>query len=114
MILELPWPDKKLSPNSRLHHMVLAAAKKAYREQCRTIASQSIPTLPEGRIRLEIMFYPPANRGYDIDGLLSRMKSGIDGVATAWGIDDVRFRPILIDIGHKRQNGVVEITIKTT
>lgn len=111
MKLTLPWPSKELSPNARLHYHALAKAKAAFRAECGWIAKVNKPMLPEGRIRLEIMFHPPSRHHWDLDGLLSRMKSGLDGVCEVWGIDDVRFRPIQIDIGEPVKGGSVILTI---
>ena len=32
--VSLPWPDKSLSPNARVHRMKLAGIKKRQRQTC--------------------------------------------------------------------------------
>lgn len=85
----LPWPSNKLSPNGRLHWAVVAKAKKAARQEAwaLTKASKAKPA-----VSLHLTFCPPDRRRYDIDGLLSRCKAYLDGIADAWGVDDNTFR----------------------
>jgi crossover junction endodeoxyribonuclease RusA len=93
--LVLPWPELDLSPNTASHWRVKAKAKALYRERCNYIALHS-PACQKARAylhnakeaRLVIAFYPPTARSYDLDNLLARMKSGLDGLADAWGYND--------------------------
>jgi crossover junction endodeoxyribonuclease RusA len=93
--LVLPWPELDLSPNTASHWRVKAKAKALYRERCNYIAIHS-PACQKARAdlhnakkaRLTIEFYPPTARSYDLDNLLARMKSGLDGLADAWGYND--------------------------
>lgn len=51
-----------------------------------------LPDMPkEGAITLDIEFVEPDRRQRDIDNMLSSMKSGIDGIADALGVNDRRF-----------------------
>lgn len=93
--LELPWPPKQLSPNARNHWATTAKAKKAYRARCGAIARQAgVGVLQAGCERLEVhlRFFPPDRRLRDLDNLLASMKSGLDGLADALGVDDSRWR----------------------
>jgi crossover junction endodeoxyribonuclease RusA len=85
----LSWPSNKLSSNARLHWATKAKAVKAYRKECgwQTIAS-GIGKINASSLKVTTTFFPPDRRHYDADGLLSRMKSGFDGVADAIGLDD--------------------------
>jgi crossover junction endodeoxyribonuclease RusA len=93
MELTLPFPPSILSPNARPHWAAKAKAAKAYRHECFVACRIAGLILPEtdGKLHLWIDFYPPSGRKYDDDGLLSRFKSGRDGMADYLGIDDVRF-----------------------
>ena len=51
----------------------------------------------EGNIPLSLVFMPPDKRKRDLDGLVSAAKAEIDGMAQALGVDDSRFRPLLVD-----------------
>ena len=91
--LTLPWPDKVLSPNGRYHWVVKSRAVKAYRMTCWALALEAKLKAPaEGPIDVYLTFRPPSNRHFDQDGLISRMKSGLDGLADALGVNDQRFR----------------------
>jgi hypothetical protein len=43
--------------------------------------------------------------------MLAAMKSALDGVAEALGVDDSRFRPILIDVGEVEKPGRVIVGV---
>lgn len=89
----LPWPPKELSPNARLHWRVLALAKKAYRAACAQEAkAQGIGPMQANGLHVSLVFVPPNRRAFDLDGLLSRMKSGLDGLADVVEIDDSKWR----------------------
>lgn len=92
LILTLPWPSSALSPNQRLHWSKLARAKKAYREACAwTAKEQGARPMKADKLHLSLVFYPPNRRAFDLDGLLSRMKSGLDGLADVLEVDDSRW-----------------------
>lgn len=87
--ITLPWPPKELSPNSRLHWSKLARAKKAYRAVCALQArAQGARQQKAMKLHLSLTFYAPTRRAYDLDNALARMKSGLDGLADALGVDD--------------------------
>jgi crossover junction endodeoxyribonuclease RusA len=92
MMFTLPWPPKELSPNARLHWSALARAKKAYREACHiTARQQGACKLKADRIHVAFTFYPPNRARRDLDGCISRMKAGIDGLADVLGVDDSKW-----------------------
>lgn len=75
------------------------------------LARQAPPMLPEeGPIELDIEFVPPNRRAHDLDNCLASLKSGLDGVADAWKVNDKRFKLTI----HKadRIGGMVKITWK--
>lgn len=93
MNLVLPFPPKELSPNARLHHMALARAKKAYRTRCAWEAkAQGVTRIEAERLSVHFTFFPPPpKRRRDLDGLIARMKSGIDGLVDVLGVDDSKW-----------------------
>lgn len=108
-----PWPTKELSPNARVHWAVLAKAKKAYRLACFALAKQAKVIAPGmGDIRVEMTFYPPSRRDRDGDNLIASMKSGLDGLADAMGVNDKRFKikpPVVSD----HLGGMVKVQISS-
>lgn len=107
--IALPWPPKELSPNGRKHWRGLAKFKAAYRDTCRIeTLLQCRPDylqLPE-RIHLSMDFVPPDRRRRDRDNLVAAMKSGLDGVADALGINDERFAVLTVRTVEGEQAGV--------
>lgn len=115
MILELPWPDRKLHPNARTHWRAKARATRLARGDAfifaRAAGWHTFP-LPEGRLHLWLDFYPPDRRRRDDDGLLASMKAARDGIADALKIDDARFvsHPCVMDDVVQGGKVVVRIT----
>ena len=93
--LNFPWPSPQLSPNARKHWAAAARAKKAYRARCRAIASAAgvgQVLAGKGALEVHLTFFPPDRRGRDWDNMLASMKSGLDGLADAAGVDDRHWR----------------------
>ena len=85
----LPWPPKELSPNTRQHHMALHRAKKAYRADCAWQAKdQGMKLVNAETLHVHLTFHKPTKRAMDLDNMLARMKSGLDGLAEVLGVDD--------------------------
>jgi crossover junction endodeoxyribonuclease RusA len=101
--VKLIWPNAKLSPNARQHWAIKAYAVKKYRRECFIETKFQVPNVikPEGRLTLEVEFYPPQRRAYDRDNLLARMKSGIDGMADALGINDKEFATVVVKVADQ-------------
>lgn len=101
MKIVLPWPDKKLSPNARLHWR----AKVGPRTDAKRVAAWSAFTAEgfhrarqalqanDEPIPVTITFYPPDKRHRDDDNMIGSFKAARDGIADALGVNDRRFRP---------------------
>lgn len=112
MQIILAWPPTELSPNSRLHWAVVAKAKKAYRNACGLEAiMQGVQRTTAPRLHIALEFVPPTRRGFDADGLLSRMKSGIDGLADVIGLDDKHWEFSISRATEPAKGGCVRVTI---
>lgn len=112
MILSFPWPDSKLNPNRIVHYHVRAKIKAAYKADCYLIAKAAAfgHEFLAGSMRLSLLFMPPDRRSRDLDNLLASMKSGLDGISLAFGVNDKLFRPITVDFGDITKNGLVKIS----
>ena len=110
--VKLPWPPKELSPNSMLQWSKKAKKKKEYRIACWTLSLEAKLVAPpgEGKIPIEITFYPPDKRHRDADNMVASIKSGLDGVADALKINDKRFLPTFKF--EEQVLGMVVITLK--
>lgn len=118
-MLTLPWPHPDLNPNRRAHRMAKAKIAAAYKQACSVLAQnylQPIVDMKHKARKLEtchilLTFNPPDARRRDLDNLHASMKSALDGVALAWGIDDRKFRPVTVDFGPVVKGGSVTIEI---
>jgi crossover junction endodeoxyribonuclease RusA len=106
----LPWPPKELSPNARLHWSKVSKAKKSYRAACAwTAKSQGLTAMEADTLHLSLTFFPPTRRAFDLDNALSRMKSGLDGLADVLGVDDAHWTLTIAKAGEI--GGMVRVRI---
>ena len=118
MIITLPWPDRRLSPNARLHFRVVAAVKKQARADAHILATVALSlkdkraiSAGDGKIPIEVRFYPPDNRHRDDDNAIASFKAARDGIADSIGVDDKRFQPVYRFMDPDKP-GRVEVEIK--
>lgn len=107
-----PWPDKRLSPNARVHWAQKSKAAKAARHAGYFAAKEAKARIDwEGAVHAFITFYPPDRRHRDDDNLVASFKNYRDGIADALGIDDKRIRihPVVAD--EIRTGGAVEVVL---
>lgn len=112
----LPWPPSALSPNTRhAHWSQLAKAKRRYRQACHLEAlaghCRLMRLAPDERLHLTLLFVPPDRRARDLDNLIASMKSGLDGVADALGVDDSRWA-LTCSIDEREIGGMVRVAIE--
>ncbi len=111
-MLTLPWPPSILNPNRIAHWAQKSKVKAKYKSDCYFLVKSQPPRIFKcGDIHLTLIFHPPTRRKFDMDNALAAMKSGLDGVALAWGINDCLFRPITIDSGEVVKGGSVELSV---
>lgn len=77
--VDLPWPSRDLHPNARVHWATRARAA-------------GIGRMEAEALHVTVIFTPPNNRAHDLDGLLSNVKSYLDGIVDVVGIDDRHWR----------------------
>ena len=114
---ELPWPPQELSPNYRAHWTKTAKAKKRYRAACRAAgAAAGLAAIPEGArdVFIALAFVLPDRRSRDLDNLLARMKSGLDGLADAMGVDDRHWRLAIEIAPEVVKGGAVLVTVEVS
>ena len=111
-MITLPFPPRVLHPNARPNHFVKAKAAKAYRAHAFYAAKAAgVKKADKGQsAHVDITFHPPNRRKHDLDGLLSSLKSGLDGISDAIGIDDSLWS-ISIKKGQPITGGSVSISI---
>lgn len=110
-VVTLPWPARALHSNARPHWAAKAGAVKKARADARNLAKPLVRGLKADRLRINITFHPPSNRG-DTDNMLTACKAYLDGIADATGIDD-RFFDIEKPVrGEPKKGGEVKIQIE--
>lgn len=101
MIIYLPWLDPTLSSNARVHWSQTAkAVARARRDACVntlsiTNSAKRAVAASLDKIDIKVTFYPPDNRRRDKQNMPANktIKSYLDGIADALGIDDNKFNP---------------------
>ena len=114
MIIRLDFPSSDLSANERGEHWSgYAKAAKRYRRDCwalclsqTTARDRALIGSDGDRIDVHLEFFRPHKFRYDKDGLLTRMKSGLDGIADALHVNDYTFNPTF-DIAKDTGNYVL-------
>ena len=89
--VRLPWPDKALHSNARVHWAQKSKATASARQYARTMAKKAgvgILLGPAPVILIE--YWPPTRRG-DPQNVPAALKAHIDGIADAMGCDDKKF-----------------------
>lgn len=110
--IDLPWPSRELHPNARVHFMARAKAAK----RCRVLAAweakaAGVRKMAATGLAVTAVFFPPDNRRRDTDGMLSSIKSYLDGIADVIGVDDSRWNLAIRREAPKKPGSVrVEIS----
>ena len=90
--LELPWPNAVLNPNNHKHWKAKMKPAKAQKTTAFALTKQAnLTPFKTHKIHVIVDFYAEDRRHRDSDNFLTALKSGLDGVALAMGIDDSRF-----------------------
>ena len=113
--IELSWPDKRLSPNSRVHRQLVAREKSLQRNVAKLRAwEQGYKKLVnvEGSYEIEYIFHPPDRRKRDIDNCLSMMKAAQDGVCDFLEVDDYRIKRTVLEWGEVVKGGKVVLRLE--
>ncbi|MEO9230895.1 MAG: endonuclease [Devosia sp.] len=110
--IDLPWPDKILSPNARAHHFARSRAAKKARSAAWALALEAMhgANARWTCASLAWCFSPPSRRRFDADNIISSLKSAQDGIADALGIDDSNFRSTY-SMGEPVKGGVVRLMV---
>jgi crossover junction endodeoxyribonuclease RusA len=117
MLIVFPYPDRRLSPNARLHWHKLAQVKAMARQEAKILATVAIPlrlkkelAASEDKIPITVRIYPPDNRHRDADNAFASCKAMLDGLSDALGCNDRRFRPTF-SFMEPAKGGRVEVEI---
>jgi len=112
--VSLPWPDKVLSQNARVHWSKRARATKTARQHTgwATIRAMGTSRKPGWqRAKVSLTFCPPDRRRRDLQNCIGAAKALIDGVADAIGVDDSLF-DCSYQFGQPVKGGAVIVSIR--
>jgi crossover junction endodeoxyribonuclease RusA len=88
-VVELPFPDRNLNPNARIHRLVKAEATRAARDLAKFTTKQKYdPAVFDGFLICKRYFHPPDRRHRDIDNMGAMCKAYQDGIFDALELDD--------------------------
>lgn len=112
MILRMSWPHKNLSPNARVHRMVVAKEKRAARNEAFWVAAADMQSNFIGArgVVVTLTFCPPDKRRRDLDNMLSSCKAMLDGLSDAIGVDDSEWS-IHLKRGASVKGGAVHVEV---
>jgi len=115
MIIRLPFPPASLFPNRKngKHWTSTNEVKSIAREGAVEATKQAMSGFQDdGRaIPVSIVFVAPDKRHRDLDNCLSAAKAQLDGIADALGVNDKRFRPILLDYIEGDKPGAMLVAV---
>lgn len=109
----LPWPDRRLSPNSRVGWRALASAKKKAKSDAYYLTlSAGLGKIDADALSVRYVFYPPSRREFDLDNALSSLKAAADGIALAVGIDDSKWKVAVSKAAKVEKGGIVMVELE--
>lgn len=114
--IDLPWPNKGLSPNARIHWRRKARISKDAKADAIWFSKEAgiragDPDIPQS-LRVTVIFHPPDSRRRDLDNMLASLKPALDGVAFATGVDDSKWQ-IALRKEAPRKGGSVRIELES-
>lgn len=110
--LMLPFPDPILMPNKKRHWGTKKRAADSANLAAFYIAYNLHMKLDtDKKYTVSMVFCQPDKRARDLDNLVAAMKSALDGMCRALGINDKNIRPIP-DWGPVVEGGKVEVVIE--
>jgi hypothetical protein len=111
--INLPWPDKALSPNARVHWAIKArVAKNARKNAYWAGMSEGLHKIKTSAVSITRIYSPPNRKRRDKDNLDASMKAYLDGLSDAMGIDDYHFDLEKSVISEPVKNGNVCFIIR--
>jgi crossover junction endodeoxyribonuclease RusA len=108
MTISLPYPPSLLNPNVKAKHWSIKwNAAKTYKQMCTAMLREHKPYIA-GLSMFSITFRPPNANRRDLDNAIASLKSGLDALSAATGIDDSKFQ-LTFKMGEPLKGGAVEI-----
>ncbi len=112
IVIDLPWPDKALSPNARVHWARKARATRTARNAAQWLSCSHGPAPDVVEMRVTVTAYPPTKARFDDDNFMARCKAYFDGIADSLEANDSRFRIQPLQRGEVIKGGNVRFEIE--
>lgn len=109
MIVTLPYPPPELNPNDRSCWQKKMRKAKTYKNDC-WISLLPFRAALKGKTQFGVKFCPPNANRRDVDNAVASLKSGLDMLSKATGVDDSKFQ-ITYAMGEVVRYGAVEIEV---
>jgi hypothetical protein len=113
--IDLSWPAHELSPNARVHPMVLHRFKRAAKNEAgwATKIAKPFRWHPQGEtVAVHLIAHPPkAWRTGDDDNLVARVKAHLDGIAAVLGINDRLFQAPTVEWADRCERGKLVVVL---
>lgn len=112
----LPFPAPALWPNGRAHWGAKSRAVKSHRlwAGVAALAAKAPKADPEGRVSLAVTVHPKTRHPIDRDNCIASLKSYIDGIADALGVDDRQFDTPSITFADPVKGGLFAVSLTYT
>jgi crossover junction endodeoxyribonuclease RusA len=110
--MRFPYPNKKLSSNSRISHQWLTKERQEARETGFFLAKQARLCF-DGKRKLEMkmIICPPDRRKRDNDNVVTAFKSYRDGIFTALNLDDSLVHRLIVERGDMEKKGCIYVSL---
>lgn len=111
-MLTFPFPNSKLSGNSRKAHRYLTRERQAARELGYWTAIEAKLSFSGAKpLEFYMLICPPDRRRRDDDNVLSAFKSTRDGIFQALCLDDSLIRRTVLERGDVEPGGAVYVEL---
>lgn len=109
--ITLRWPDRRLSPNARVDRRKVSGIRAAARREAGLLCiAEGARNLKWAGADVMIVFRPPDRHRRDVDNMLGSIKSDLDGIADATGVDDATWTLTLVR-GDPVKGGMVIVRL---
>jgi crossover junction endodeoxyribonuclease RusA len=113
MAIRFPFPDRKLSANSRIDRRYVTKEREMAREIGFWLTKDAHWEF-DGKLPLALIMLirPPDKRRRDNDNIITAFKSYRDGMFKALGLDDSLIKRMVIEFGEIEKDGAIYVDLK--
>ncbi len=114
IVVIVPWPHIYLSPNSRINWQAKSQISKRHRFNAKflTLATVGCGNLAhpiDDYIEVQMIAHPRDKRKRDEDNIIASMKSSLDGIADALGVNDASFHFKELEFAETKRPPDIEV-----